>query len=74
VSIKRAEELTLDCYEEWSEDSKYYQGQVTGTPGCLGFPLSQWTLLLQGRAPDLKKVLSRHYSTTIDPKQSQPLG
>lgn len=74
VTIKRAEQLTLDCYEEWSEDSKYYRGQVTATPGCPSFPLSQWTLLLEGRAPDLEKVVSGHYSTTIDPKQSQSLG
>ncbi|KAG1734358.1 hypothetical protein EDD22DRAFT_787919, partial [Suillus occidentalis] len=47
---------------------------VTGTPGCPSFPLSQWTLLLKGRAPDLEKVLSGHYSTSIDPKQSQVLG
>jgi hypothetical protein len=74
LSKKRSEECTLDCYEEWSEDSKYYHGQVTATPGCLSFPLSQWTLLLEGRAPDLEKVLSGHYSTVIDPKQSQMLG
>ncbi|KAG1808149.1 hypothetical protein EV424DRAFT_1329059, partial [Suillus variegatus] len=43
-------------------------------PGCPSFPLSQWTLLLEGRAPDLEKVLSGHYSTSIDPKQTQPLG
>ncbi|KAG2043860.1 hypothetical protein BDR03DRAFT_851124, partial [Suillus americanus] len=41
---------------------------------CPNFPLSQWTLLLEGHAPDLEKVLSGHYSTTINPKQSQPLG
>ncbi|KAG2359223.1 hypothetical protein BDR07DRAFT_1292869, partial [Suillus spraguei] len=57
----------------WAEDSKYYWGQVTSTPGCLCFPLSQWTLLFKGRTPNLEKVLSRHYSTTIDPKQSQSL-
>ncbi|KAG1723432.1 hypothetical protein EDD22DRAFT_738598, partial [Suillus occidentalis] len=74
LSTKRAEQLTLDCYEEWSDDLKYYRGQVTATPGCPSFPLSQWSLLLEGRAPDLEKVLSGHYSTTIDPKQSQPLG
>ncbi|KAG1780128.1 hypothetical protein EV702DRAFT_964501, partial [Suillus placidus] len=44
------------------------------TPGCPSFPLSQWTLLLEGRAPDLEKVLSGHFSTSIDPKQTQPLG
>ncbi|KAG0694991.1 hypothetical protein DFH29DRAFT_814657, partial [Suillus ampliporus] len=65
---------TLDCYEEWIDDPKYYQGQVTATPGCPSFPLSQWTLLLEGRAPDLEKVLTGHYSTSIDPKQSQSLG
>ncbi|KAG2036667.1 hypothetical protein BDR03DRAFT_865521, partial [Suillus americanus] len=65
---------TLDCYEEWTEDPKYFRGQVTATPGCPSFPLSQWMLLLEGRAPDLEKVLSGHYSTTIDPKQSQLLG
>jgi endo-1,4-beta-mannosidase len=43
-------------------------------PGCPSFPLSQWTLLLEGRAPDLEKILSGHYSTVIDPKQMQPLG
>jgi hypothetical protein len=32
--------------------------------------LSQWTLLLEGRAPDLEKVLLGHYSTSIDPKQT----
>ncbi|KAG1730444.1 hypothetical protein EDB19DRAFT_1641309 [Suillus lakei] len=74
VSSKRAEELTLDCYEEWSDDTKFYRGQVTATPGCPSFPLSQWSLLLEGRAPDLEKVLSGHYSTTIDPKQTQSLG
>jgi hypothetical protein len=74
VSSQRAEELTLDCYEEWSDDTKYYRGQVTSTPGCPSFPLSQWTLLLEGRAPDLEKVLSGHYSTSIDPKQTQSLG
>ncbi|KAG1747001.1 hypothetical protein EDD22DRAFT_785727 [Suillus occidentalis] len=74
ISHRRAEELTLDCYEEWSDDTKYYQGQVTATPGCPSFPLSQWTLLLEGRAPDLEKVLSGHYSTSIDPKQTQSLG
>ncbi|KAG2111432.1 hypothetical protein DEU56DRAFT_749614 [Suillus clintonianus] len=73
VSSKRAEELTLGCYEEWTEETKYYRGQVTATPGCPSFPLSQWTLLLEGRAPDLEKVLSGHYSTIIDPKQSQSL-
>ncbi|KAG2748276.1 hypothetical protein P692DRAFT_201663153, partial [Suillus brevipes Sb2] len=65
---------TLECYEEWSDDVKYYRGQVTSTPGCPSFPLSQWSLLLEGRAPDLEKVLSGHYSTTIDPKQTQSLG
>ncbi|KAG1762743.1 hypothetical protein EV702DRAFT_983532, partial [Suillus placidus] len=74
LSSRRAEQLTLECYEEWSEETKYYRGQVTSTPGCPSFPLSQWTLLLEGRAPDLKKVLSGHYSTSIDPKQSQVLG
>ncbi|KAG1774997.1 hypothetical protein EV702DRAFT_973853 [Suillus placidus] len=74
VSHPKAEELTLDCYEEWTEDSKYYRGQATATPGCPSFPLSQWTLLLEGRAPDLEKVLSGHYSTSIDPKQTQSLG
>ncbi|KAG1767747.1 hypothetical protein EDD22DRAFT_967670 [Suillus occidentalis] len=74
LSSKRSEELTLECYEEWSDDVKYYRGQVTATPGCPSFPLSQWSLLLEGRAADLEKVLSGHYSTTIDPKQSQPLG
>jgi hypothetical protein len=74
VTHKRGEELTLECYEEWTEDAKYYRGQVTATPGCPSFPLSQWTLLLEGRAPDLEKVLSRHYSTSIDPKQTQSLG
>lgn len=74
VSPKRGEELTLECYEEWTEDTKYYRGQVTATLGCPSFPLSQWTLLLKGRAPDLEKVLSGHYSTTIDPKQTQSLG
>ncbi|KAG1781971.1 hypothetical protein EV702DRAFT_1192628 [Suillus placidus] len=74
VSHHRAEELTLNCYEEWSDDTKYYRGQVTATPGCPSFPLSQWTLLLEGRAPDLEKVLSGHYSTSIDPKQTQSLG
>ncbi|KAG2742322.1 hypothetical protein P692DRAFT_20644668, partial [Suillus brevipes Sb2] len=59
---------------EWSDDTKYYRGQVTATPGCPSFPLSQWTLLLEGRAPDLEKVLSGHYSTSIDPKQTQSLG
>ncbi|KAG2340134.1 hypothetical protein BDR05DRAFT_890343, partial [Suillus weaverae] len=58
----------------WTEDPKYYRGQVTATPGCPSFPLSQWTLLLEGRAPDLEKVLSGHYSTIIDPKQSQSPG
>ncbi|KAG1906134.1 uncharacterized protein F5891DRAFT_1182335 [Suillus fuscotomentosus] len=66
--------LTLECLEEWSEDPKYYRGQATTTPGCPSFPSSQWTLLFEGRAPDLDKVLSGHYSTTIDPKQSQVLG
>ncbi|KAG2049686.1 hypothetical protein BDR06DRAFT_893287, partial [Suillus hirtellus] len=65
---------TLKCLEEWSEDPKYYRGQATTTPGCPSFPLSQWTLLFEGRAPDLDKVLSAHYSTMIDPKQSQVLG
>jgi hypothetical protein len=60
--------------EEWSEDSKYYWGQVAAIPRCPSFPLSQWTLLLEGRAPDLKKILSGHYSTIIDPKQAQTLG
>lgn len=73
-SSRRAEQLTLECYEEWSDDVKYYRGQVTSTPGCPSFPLSQWSLLLEGRAPDLEKVLSGHYSTTIDPKQTQSLG
>ncbi|KAG2067191.1 hypothetical protein BDR04DRAFT_1028277, partial [Suillus decipiens] len=58
----------------WSDDTKYFQGQITATPGCLSFPLSQWTLLLEEQAPDLEKVLSGHYSTSIDPKQSQTLG
>ncbi|KAG1774368.1 hypothetical protein EV702DRAFT_1047734 [Suillus placidus] len=31
-------------------------------------------LTLDWRAPDLKKVLSGHYSTSIDPKQTQSLG
>ncbi|KAG1733494.1 hypothetical protein EDB19DRAFT_1830880 [Suillus lakei] len=48
ISNCQAEQLTLECYEEWSEETKYYRGQVTGTPGCPGFPLSQWTLLLEG--------------------------
>jgi hypothetical protein len=74
LSIKRSEEYTLDCYEEWSEDSKYYRGQVTAMSGCPSFPLSQWTFLLEGRAPDLEKILSGHYSTIINPKQAQPLG
>ncbi|KAG1892911.1 uncharacterized protein F5891DRAFT_963735, partial [Suillus fuscotomentosus] len=74
ISNKHAERLTLECYEEWTDDSKYYQGQVTATPGCPSFPLSQWILLLEGQAPDLEKVLSGHYSTSIDPKQTQPLG
>ncbi|KAG1827027.1 uncharacterized protein BJ212DRAFT_1474219 [Suillus subaureus] len=74
VSNKRAEQLMLDCYEEWSEETKYYLGQVTSTPGCPSFPTSQWTLLLDRHAPDLEKVLSGHYSTTIELKQSQPLG
>lgn len=74
LSNKQAQKLSLECYEEWSEETKYFRGQVTGTPGCPSFPLSQWTLLLEGRAVDLEKVLSGHYSTSIDPKQSQPLG
>ncbi|KAG1829235.1 hypothetical protein DFJ58DRAFT_875780 [Suillus subalutaceus] len=64
----------LDCYEEWTEDPKYYQCQVTSTPGCPNFPSSQWTLLFGGRAPDLEKILSGDYYTTIDPKQIQELG
>ncbi|KAG1730360.1 hypothetical protein EDD22DRAFT_753707, partial [Suillus occidentalis] len=65
---------TLNCYEEWSDNTKYYWGQVTATPGCPSFPLSQWTLLLEGRAPDLEKVLLGHYSTSINLKQTQSLG
>ncbi|KIK39919.1 hypothetical protein CY34DRAFT_88337 [Suillus luteus UH-Slu-Lm8-n1] len=59
---------------KWSDNTKFYWGQVTATPGCSRFPLSQWSLLLEGRAPDLEKVLSRYYSTTIDSKQTQSLG
>jgi hypothetical protein len=43
-------------------------------PGCPSFPLSQWTLLLEGRAPDLEKIFSGHYSTIINPEQAQLLG
>jgi hypothetical protein len=74
LSNKKSEECTLDCYEEWSEDSKYYRGQVTAMPGCPSFLLLQWTLLLEGRALDLEKILSGHYSTIINPEQAQPLG
>jgi hypothetical protein len=70
ISSRRAEELTLECYEELADETKYYRGQVTSNPGCPSFLLLQWTLLLEGRAPDLEKVLSGHYPTTIDPKQS----
>ncbi|KAG1763649.1 hypothetical protein EV702DRAFT_1051749 [Suillus placidus] len=74
ISKQKGEQLTLDCYEEWAKDPKYYRGQITSTMGCPSFPTLQWTLLLEGQAPDLEKVLSGHYSMAIDPKQTQSLG
>ncbi|KAG1901502.1 uncharacterized protein F5891DRAFT_950391 [Suillus fuscotomentosus] len=66
--------MALRCYEEWSDDPKYYRTKVTTTPGCPKLPTSQWTLLLEGRAVDLDKVFTGRYSTAIDSKQTQSLG
>lgn len=65
---------TLECYEEWSDDPKFYRTKIITTPGCPSLSTSQWTLLLEGKAVDLNKVFTGRYLTAIDSKQSQPLG
>ncbi|KAG2117707.1 hypothetical protein DEU56DRAFT_747986 [Suillus clintonianus] len=75
-SLSRSEGIkkSLQCYEEWSDDPKYYRTKITTTPGCPKLSTSQWTLLLEGKAVDLDKVFTGRYSTAIDSKQTQSLG
>ncbi|KAG2745150.1 hypothetical protein P692DRAFT_20669099, partial [Suillus brevipes Sb2] len=75
-SLSRAQgiKMALQCYEEWSDDPKYYRTKVTTTPGCPKLSTSQWTLLLEGKAVDLDKIFTGRYSTAIDSKQTQSLG
>ncbi|KAG1797043.1 uncharacterized protein HD556DRAFT_1233985 [Suillus plorans] len=74
LSRSQGIQMALRCYEEWSDDPKYYRTKVTTTPGCPKLSTSQWTLLLEGKAVDLDKVFTRRYSTAIDSKQTQSLG
>ncbi|KAG1774676.1 hypothetical protein EV702DRAFT_1047449 [Suillus placidus] len=62
------------CYEEWSDDPKFYRTKITTTTGCPKLSTSQWTLFLEGKAVDLDKVFTGQYSTAIDTKQTQSLG
>ncbi|KIK32614.1 hypothetical protein CY34DRAFT_27185 [Suillus luteus UH-Slu-Lm8-n1] len=75
-SLSRSQGITmaLQCYEEWSDDPKYYRTKITTTPGCPRLSTMQWSLLLEGKAVDLDKVFTRRYSTTINSKQTQSLG
>jgi hypothetical protein len=75
-SLSRAQgiKMALECYEEWSDDPKYYRTKITTTPGCPKLSTTQWSLLLEGKAVDLDKVFTGRYSTAIDSKQTQSLG
>ncbi|KAG2091340.1 uncharacterized protein F5147DRAFT_440998 [Suillus discolor] len=68
LSRSRGIRATLECYEEWSDDPKFYRTKIVTTPGCLNLSTSQWTLLLEGKAVDLDKVFTGRYSTAIDTK------
>ncbi|KAG2358901.1 hypothetical protein BDR07DRAFT_1488810 [Suillus spraguei] len=48
---------TLECYEEWSDDPKFYCTKVVTTLGCPSLTTSQWTLLLEGKAVDLHQEI-----------------
>ncbi|KIK38833.1 hypothetical protein CY34DRAFT_14781 [Suillus luteus UH-Slu-Lm8-n1] len=60
--------MTLQCYEEWSDDPKYYHTKITTTPGCLRLSTTQWSLLLEGKAVDLDKSLGKGFELSL----SQP--
>ncbi|KAH7904886.1 hypothetical protein BJ138DRAFT_1118985 [Hygrophoropsis aurantiaca] len=68
--LKRA----MDLLDNWSGDPKLVKSKILLAPGCPDFPPDQWLNIVQGLPVDLDKVLTSHYSTETEEKQTQDIG